>query len=281
MSLNSPDMARFMRVIEKTDLARPNLFLVRLGNFRTIITNDGIIDNQESIFQDQGVNNQSGAGDGDQYTWNRIQDESLNAAYKYLPTEAKSLMGAYDPSVVRAFGGGDTLDGFLGAEYDVNKDLALMVKSVNMPSSALEVQTNKTDRRPWSEVRSRSTGNITMTLFCTPGFPERRLMLMWMNSIHNNNKNTFGFYSNYAREIDILPLDRKGVFNSRVVADGCFPIRVGEVQLDVDSNSQVVTFEVEFTVASMSHVADKGKSDVIDQVESGFNRGQGSLGAFL
>lgn len=264
-----PDFARFMKVVQSQDLARPNLFLVRFGDYRSTIKNDQLLDFTNDISDTSGISNLIPGLDGDAYTWNRVQDIALGTINKYLPPNIKNILGAYDPSLIRMIpGGGEFIDAYFGSGYDVNKDLALMVKSVNLPSSSLDTQINKTDRLPFTEVKGRATGNINITFYCSPDYAERRMMLAWLNSIHNNKKNVYSFYSSYSKTIDIMTLDRRGRIVSGVGARGCFPINVGEVVFDVENNNQVSLCTVEFACSDYSHVGMKPQDSTIDDVES-------------
>ncbi|ADM80170.1 baseplate tail tube initiator [Aeromonas phage phiAS5] len=272
---STPDYARFMRVIENRDLARSNTFLVRFGDFKSVAAADGVLSHLEPISSALGQATNGFFG-GANFSWNRITDIAYNQAQKHLSPKIKNIMGAIDPTIVRMIpGAGELMDGFLGTGYDVNRDLALMVKSVTLPGTGFETQTNINERTPFTEVRSRTVDPIRMTFYCSPDYAERIWFLTWMGSIHNQKKGTFGFYHNYARDIDIVTLNRRGVMTSVVHSEGCFPTRVGEVQLDFENNNQVATFEVEFTVSTMTQAAHAGKDNLINSVESFYNRVKG------
>lgn len=276
---STPDFARFMRVIENKDLARSNTFLVRFGDFKSVASADGILGHLGPLGETIGgigdaINKSTGGFfGGTNFSWHRIQDIAMNQGKKLLSPKIKNIMGAIDSTLVRMIpGAGELLDGFLGSDYDVNRDLALMVKSVSLPGVSFDTQSNYNERKPFTEVRNRTVDPIRMTFYCSSDYAERIWFLTWMNSIHNPKKGTFGFYSNYARDIDIVTLNRRGVMTSVVHSDGCFPVRVGEVQLDYENNNQVATFEVEFTVSTMIHAEHAGKDNLINSVESFYNR---------
>lgn len=270
-----PDYARFMRVVENQDLARSNTFLVRFEDFRSVINSDGIVGKAESFVSDS----LNGFGLGS-LNVSRIKDIAYNNAQKFFTPKMKSIMGAYDPSLIRMIpGAGEAMDMFLGTGYDINRDLALMVKSVSLPGTSFETQVNKTDRKPFHEVRGRTYDNVRVTFYCTPGYQERILMLAWMNSVHNSKRGTYGFYSQYARSMDIVTLDRKGIKTSVVHCDGLFPVRVSEINLDYETNNQIATVEVEFAISTMTHIESKGVQGLITGAESLFNRIKGSVGA--
>ncbi|UYD59296.1 hypothetical protein HPMBJEAJ_00197 [Aeromonas phage avDM6] len=276
-----PDLTRFMRKVENSDLARANMFIVRFEDFRSTLYNDGVFNMDLPIFPDTNSPDVNGGlFSGSSYTWHRIQDMALGEAHKVLTPSMKKIFGAWDPSLIKIIpGAGDILDGFLGTDYDVNKDLALMVKSVGLPSSTLETTINRIDKLPRHEVKGRNYGTMTMTFYCSPGYEERSLMLTWQNTIVNPSNGRFGFYQQYAKPIDIITLDRHGVKRSTVHNTGCFPIEVGEVQLDFENNSQIATFTVTFAVATTVHMPTEGKETGIDSIESIVRRTTGVLKA--
>ncbi|GIU32918.1 hypothetical protein TUM4644_33340 [Shewanella colwelliana] len=246
----TPDLASFIKKLGHTDLARTNLFLVRFGDFRSVISNDGIIDGfTDVISSEQGTSNLAPGFDGTSSMWKLAQRGALSTAYGALPPNAKQLLGATDELGVFQDLLGSGMNDLLDGNYRINNDFALMIKAVNLPERTIDTQTNKTDKRVFADVRGGGTGNVTMTCYCSPDYIERRLMMMWINAIHDEETQTYGFQSNYAREINVLMLDREGNTASAVALDGCFPIRVGQVQLDYDSNNTVATFEVEFFVS--------------------------------
>ncbi|ENM5843201.1 hypothetical protein V4V60_003345 [Vibrio mimicus] len=251
----SPDYTRFIKRVGQSDLARSNLFLVRFGDFRSLLTNDGITDSFVDVINSNvGQANTDSAFDGTSSMWRLAQRGAASTAYKILPYQAKKILGASDELGLSSNLLGAGLNDVLGGNYRVNEDFAMMVKSVNLPSKSFDVNTLKIDRKPFAEVRNSTTGNITMTVYCSPDFIERRLMLMWMNAIHDDQRNTYGFQDSYSREINIINLDRKGTAQAATICKGCFPIRVSDVQLDFDSNNQIATFEVEFFVSTQKQV---------------------------
>lgn len=282
----APDYAKFMRVVENQDLARTNTFVVRFEDFRSAIRADGVLGTAEDIIPDGAKSALGGIGGmmsnaigGN--NWSRIQDIAYNQSQKFLSSRMKSIMGAYDPLLVRMIpGAGEFIDAFTGAGYDVNKDLALMVKSVTIPGMSFVTQVNRVDRRPFHEITGNEITNLRMTLYCTPGYAERIWFLAWMNSAVNRNNGTRGFFDTYAKGIDVVTLDTKGVKTSVVHCSDCFPVNIGEIQLDFDQGNQVATFEVEFAISTMTHVESKGSQNFVASAESIFHRVKGAIGAF-
>lgn len=284
----TPDYARFMRVIETQDLARSNMFLVRFQDFRSAINFDGIVGPAGKIMNDvskadgfMGMGKALFGGISNNVNWHRMQDIAYNQARKYIPNVTNAI-GILDPTLVRMIpGAGEFLDGLLDTNYDPNKDLAIMVKNVNLPGTSFDTQKNIYNRKPFVEVQGRSFSNLKMTFYCTPSYQEREWFLRWMRDIHDPNTNTFGFHDTYAKMIDVAVLDRKGDVRTIVHCDGCVPISVSDVQLDFESNNQISTFEVEFALSTVTQAKYNGKSgNVISNIESVVNRGKAMLKAF-
>ncbi|WP_447824321.1 hypothetical protein [Aeromonas salmonicida] len=284
---DTPDYTRFMRVIENQDLARTNMFLVRFQSMRNILTTDGIVGSAGKLFDS--VSNADGfmnkgktllGGITSSASWSRIQDIGWDQVRRRLPQVA-GVVGAIDPTLVRMIpGAGEMLDGFMNSSYDPNKDLALMVKSVNLPGTSFDTQKNIYNRKPFTEVIGRSFDTLRMTFYCTPGYQERGWFMKWMGDIHDPESNTMSFYSQYARSIDVVCLDRKGDVRSVTHCDGCFPQRVGEVLLDFENNNQIATFEVEFALSTVKQSKQDGTGNIFKSAESIFNRGRAMLKAF-
>lgn len=284
---DTPDFSRFMRVIEQHDLARTNMFLVRFQGVRNVLTTDGIVGSAGKLFDSvsdaDGIMGKGKALLGGITTganWSRIQDIGWDQVRRRLP-QVTNVVGAIDPTLVRMIpGAGELLDGFLNSSYDSNRDLALMVKSVNLPGTSFDTQKNIYNRKPFTEVIGRSFDTLRMTFYCTPGYVEREWFLNWMGRIHDPESNTMSFYNQYAQAIDVVSLDRKGDVRSVTHCDGCFPQRVGEVQLDFENNNQIATFEVEFALSTMKQSKQDGTGNVFKSAESIYNRGKAMIKAF-
>lgn len=266
----TPDLARFMRKVETSDLARSNMFLVRFVNLNNGLNEDSVV----SPLLPKTIT--------DGLSFNRIKDISYNQIQKHLSPRVKSIMGASTPLLLNTLSGaGGLLSGFFGESFDVNRDLAMFCKSVSLPGTAFDTQVNHHERKPFTEVRNRTTDTIRMTFYCSPDYAERTWFLTWMNSIHDQENAIFGFYSDYAKPIDIITLDRAGVKSSTVNCVGCFPIRVGEVQMGYEQNNEISSFEVEFAISTMNHVATKGSPNMVNSIESFFNKSRSTIKSII
>ncbi|QHJ78972.1 MAG: hypothetical protein [Caudoviricetes sp.] len=252
-SFQGPDLSGFMRKIERVDLARSNLFTVNFTDFRKIINADGVIDfDQDPIRTGDGL--EDTLKQGTEFLWNKATDKATDFLLKQGSMGIRALFGAYDPEIIQSIFGQEVVDLFSGPSYDVNKDVSLLAKSVNIPGVSFDTEKTYQDKRPFSNVKLRTIDNITMTFYCTPNYAERSLFMSWMNKIHNPKKNTFSFYDSVKQTIEIATFNRKGKISSIAICQGCIPVRVGPVQLDFDANNQVATFEVDFEVNHTVHV---------------------------
>lgn len=254
-----PDLSRFMQAVNSEDLSRPNLFLVRFDNFFARIGKDGVQDfNFTEAAQDSDFT--------DGYGFNKIKDIGLNASMN--TSIGKQILGAYNPTLINMIPGGEYLTGLISSNFDVNKDMAMLVKNVSVPGSTFNTTHLWFDKKPMTAVTGRNVDTITMNFFLRTNHIERQVMDKWMNMVHSQEDNTFGFYDTYAKKIDIFPLDRKGRPMSVVQCSGCFPIKLGNLNYDVDSNNEVMTFEVEFAISTFKTASFQGQSPFFDQIAS-------------
>lgn len=257
-----PDLSKFTKAINAEDLSRPNLFLVRFDNFLVSTGDDGRI--QLSFGQDE--EQDSGFSFADDYTIGKIKD--AGAQYLMNTSLGQQIIGAYNPRIINMIPGGQLVTGAFSNSFDVNKDMAMLVKSVSLPGSSLDTTTLWHDRRPMTAVTGRTNDTITMTFYLRTNHMERQVMDKWMSMVHNQENNTFGLYDSYAKKIDIFPLDRRGTPNSVVQCMGCFPTKISNVQYDVDNNNTIATFDVEFAISTYRTATFNGRGPLLDSVGS-------------
>ena len=260
-----PDLSQFMMKVGAEDLARPNLFLVRFTDFSATIKADGVVTFGVRDALDNVTN------------FDKLKDFGINKVREYggnilMNSETgKKLMGAYNPKLLKTILPGEWLDGILPSGFDVNKDLAMLVKAVNMPGTSLEVSKNYFDKRPISAAKGRAVDNITMTFYLRPGQVERAAMISWMNMVHDPFRNEFGLYEEFTQDIEIYSLDRRGVPVGVTKCVGCFPVGISAVSFDYDSNNTVATFDVDFTVSTIQVKKFDGQNPFFDEAISIFD----------
>lgn len=254
MAAPSLNLSKFMSTISDTDLARPNLYSVVFSSLNNNSSNDGVLDFLDNEYVQQVID---------------IGKDILSSQSELF----RKVTGAYSPTVVRGIFGNDYLD-FLGQNYDVSKDIGMMVKSVNIPGINLDVTANRFLREAKHIVTGRSEDNVTMTFYLTPGHAERLYMEMWINMVFDQKTSQVSFPSKYERPIEIFTYNRQGVAETKTSLAKAYPVRIGPVQLDAESNNQVSTFEVEFTYSYSTKSAaggDANDENIINQGKSIFS----------
>lgn len=169
-----------------------------------------------------------------------------------------------------------TMDLF-GAGFEFERNIGMMVKSVNIPGSSYETDIDKTRRSPSHIVKAKTDEPVTMTMYLSPRHPERKMMLGWFKQIYTNSSAQVGFAANYVRTIEIYTYDRNTNMVTMTSLKNAFPTRVGGVQLGYENNNAIAEFEVEFVYESATYISEDIKNKVsgalsIEQAhETGFN----------
>ncbi len=237
----------FMSKVNHSDLSRRNLFVVKFNELLTVIFKDTVISSGGFIKPDRnGISTNTTNYRllfGDTYSWNDL-DIRLNQH-----EVADRLLGATNSHYVKQLFGGDFFDNGQ-PNKSLNRDVSLMVKSVSLPSSSLETTSNKSDKLIWNQINGRTVGDMTMTLYCSPNQIERKLIMNWMDYIHNQFKNTYAFHDEYVKDINVYQLGRDGYPAANNICYGCFPKSVSPAVLDAD-DSGIFTFDVTFSVRAM------------------------------
>lgn len=260
----APDFSKFMNKVGAEDLSRPNLFLVRFSNFATHIKADGVMD----FLTDVAGPDQAGSSLARLADWGTDQIREHGVGIAMNSEIGKKLMGAYNPKLLRTILPGEFLDGIIPTGFDINKDLAMLVKAASIPGTGFDTKRNYADKKPITTVSGRNVDNITLTFYLRTNHMERAAMHSWMNMVQDPTTNEFGFYDTYARDIEIYPLDRRGVPMSVTKLDGCFPVSLSPINYDTDSNNMIATFDVEFTVSTMVTKEFTGNSPFFNEARS-------------
>lgn len=244
--MKSIDFGAFAAKISRDDLARPNLFKVLFSDVGFNITKDGVIDFTEDTIDASGRDNDAPWKDGFDSVRSRVQNKATTSLLKNSDT-FRRISGAYSPKLLRMVMGNDIVDGIMGTEPDLNRDISLMIKSVSIPTISFNTEKVYTDKKPHTHVQGREQGNVTMTFICSPDLIERQIFQSWMNAIQDPYRNAYSFFNTYAKNFDIYTYKRNGRVGSVTQVQDAYPINIGEVTLDYDSNNEIMTFTVEFT----------------------------------
>lgn len=159
-----------------------------------------------------------------------------------------------------------TVDLF-GAGFEFERNIGMMVKSVNIPGSSYEVDVDKTRRTPAYIVKAKTDEPVTMTMYLSPKHEERKMMLGWFKQIYTNATAQVGFQSDYARTIEIYTYDRNSNMVTMTSLRNAYPTKIGSVQLGYENNNAVAEFEVEFVYEYATYLSEDIKGELADQLQ--------------
>lgn len=224
------DIYGFSQRITQLDLARSNLFVVLIGDPSVDNSNEGDSGFLDSVmpFADLG------------YEIASQQSETF-----------RRVSGAWSPNIIRSFSSSSDFYNTLmgnGVDTITMKQLALMTKSVQLPGTSLSTTENKHRRTdgPQHIITGRTNDAVTMRFYMTPKQTERMFFDNWINSLYNLKSNQAAFIGQQEREIEIFTYNRQGIAETQTILHGAFPVRIGSIELDADTNNQVSTIEIEF-----------------------------------
>lgn len=155
---------------------------------------------------------------------------------------ARRISGFYSPEILRAIGLGDMMDKYLQYPYD----LGMYVKDVNLPGRILNVDAFEGDQVVEYSVTGYDYDPVNMQFICTPSLKERQFFLDWQNRANEIGTNKFGYYDEYVANIMIYIYDRQGNIKSVCEISDALPIRVSDMTLSYEANSQLAVFDVTF-----------------------------------
>ncbi|AUR86064.1 tail tube protein [Vibrio phage 1.081.O._10N.286.52.C2] len=151
-----------------------------------------------------------------------------------------------------------------GAGFEYERNMGMMVKSVNIPGSSYETDVDKTRRKPHHVVKTKTDEPVTMTMYLSSTHPERKMMLGWFKQIYKNDSAQVGFFANYVRTIEIYTYNRDANMVTMTSLRNAFPTRVGGVQLGYENNNAIAEFEVEFVYESATYMSEDLSSELSD-----------------
>ncbi|MBF84645.1 MAG: hypothetical protein CL489_09235 [Acidobacteria bacterium] len=276
--MTSIDFAKFAAKIAKSDVGRPNLFKIQFSDVGFNITKDGVIDFSQDDIEPQGRENTESPLDGFDAIRSRVGNKIGDTLLKNSDTFRK-IAGAYSPKLLRLAGGDEIVDGIMNTEPDMNKDLTLMVKSVNIPEVSYSTRKEYLDKKPFNYVEGKEQGDVTMTIICSPNLIEYQIFQSWFKAIHDPYRNAYSFYSTYARNFDIYTYKRNGRVGSLTHVQDAYPKSISEIQLDYDNNDQISTFTVTFGCSISSTISDPqiegDLGNVFDDIEGVYDEIRG------
>ncbi|MHA2760722.1 hypothetical protein [Vibrio harveyi] len=233
------NISRFVAEMEKTDLARPNLYLVILPSINNSIHFDDVIAGTQSTADISTI------ADGFGLATNTVE----------LIANPSQLLGATAASTLHSTINGTSVSSLAGGVFGQEALVGMMCKSVNLPGKSYEYEEDRLFRRNGhSTIKSLSKDSLTMTFYCSAQYTERRMMMAWFESIYDSETSEIAFYDSYAKPIEVVTLQRDGLPSTVSHVREAYPIRIGEVLLDYENNNEIATFEVEFKYKDVKYL---------------------------
>ena len=153
--------------------------------------------------------------------------------------------------ITSAFSSGDFARGNL---FEVNipsmdKNFKFRCKATNVPAATVGVVELGYQNRKVKIAGDRTYDDWTVTVYNDDGHDSREDFVAWQNLAAGTGTSITGQIPNaYKYNATISQFDRNGNETSRYDIQEIWPSSVGEVSFDWDSNDELQTFEVTFSI---------------------------------
>lgn len=122
-------------------------------------------------------------------------------------------------------------------------------KAATMPAATIEKIALGYQNRKINIAGDRTYEDWTVTIYNDSSHETRQGIVNWQNSVVGMGNDISGGVPNeYKKAAIVRQLDRNGGITKEHTITGVFPLNVGEVTLDWDTNSEVQTFEATFAI---------------------------------
>lgn len=154
-------------------------------------------------------------------------------------------------NIKRAFGSGDFARSNL-FEVEIpylGENFKFQCRASSMPPGTVEKIEVSYQNRKYHVAGDRTFDDWTVTVYNDQTHSVRRSLMAWQDRMAGLSKDVSGEAPDaYKREGTITQLDRNGDPVTSASVFGIFPTTVGEVAFDWDSNNEIQTFEVTFSL---------------------------------
>lgn len=132
----------------------------------------------------------------------------------------------------------------------LGKNFKLKCKAANMPASTVEKVPVGYMNRKLNVAGDRIYDDWTVTVYNDDAHLTRKQLLDWSNMAHGRGDKISGSTpAEYKKTALVRQFHRNGETITREeTIQGLWPTNVGEVQFDWDSNNEISTFEVTFSI---------------------------------
>lgn len=132
----------------------------------------------------------------------------------------------------------------------LGKNFALKCKAATMPASTVEKVPVGYMNRKYNVAGDRIYDDWTITVYNDDAHVTRQQLLDWSDMCHGRGDAITGASpAEYKKPALVRQFHRDGqTIQREQTIQGIWPTNVGEVQLDWDSNNEVETFEITFSI---------------------------------
>lgn len=153
--------------------------------------------------------------------------------------------------ILRAFESGDFARPNL-FEVEIpylGKNFKFKCKAATMPAATVEKVPVGYQNRKINVAGDRTYDDWTITIYNDDAHNTRNALVAWSNMLHGMGDQISGdIPANYKKTATVKQKNRNDEITAEHNIHGLFPTNVGEVTLDWDSNNEVSTFEVTFSL---------------------------------
>ena len=239
-----PNFKTFISELNNNDMARSNLYLVVLPPLRNIMSIDSVVGlpPEDNLLSDV----------------TSVVDTAGNLVSAVGSGDPLQMVGGAAGAVVPFTGLGGTSNDALTSLAGLieNGKMSCMAKSCVIPGMEIDVSISHTTGKSRIDVHGKTYQRFTVTFYCSAGYPERRLLSHWMESIYNTSTQRQAFLATVQKPIEVWTLSRRHLPTSITRLKNCIPTRLGEVQLSYENNNEVATFECEFLAEKVEYATD-------------------------
>ena len=244
----STEMDRFLATIAANDLARSNLFLVRIEKHQS--------------FADTGNQPTSAGGstlNGLGFEENSLIGQGISAITYNLRGKGQELLkntlGASSNKLVKtAFG--DHYDDLMGvekgdvnaADFDPSKTLGLYAEAVTLPGITAEVRKEHMQyQRKNLLMTSKDHSGLTITFRCSSNYAEYNYLRWLVDQKIDNKHNIVDFPDNFMiPQVCVFIYNRETDAVATSINNRCIITSVSSLEYSYENNNEVAKFTAEF-----------------------------------
>jgi len=126
------------------------------------------------------------------------------------------------------------------------RDISLLCETVSLPGRAISTIDYELEKQVVKIPYTTIDDDVTMTFLLTNDYFVKKMFDQWSSSIIDMNTYRVGYKKNYQTDIVIQQLDQNNIPRYGVRLENAYPINVGAIALDNNSENAIQKLEVSF-----------------------------------